>query len=154
MNKPIDPERELKVQILSLEYEALRADILMRASARYQFLGFTTAAAAILATAAGSRSLGAGVWILVVLAAGIFMFGFASFWYLGSYVAVLSERVAEIESRINELVPVDPSHRQLLSWESDNQRRTRVDRWLMGHWTKAARWAPPSRIKGSGDSNP
>jgi hypothetical protein len=50
MSNPADTDRELKVQVLSLEYQTLRGSILMRTSARYQFLGFTTAAAEILAT--------------------------------------------------------------------------------------------------------
>jgi hypothetical protein len=124
-------DRDLKVQVLSLEYETLRADMLMRTSSRYQFLGFVTAAAAILATGAGHLSLGPGVWFLAILAGGIFLLGLASFWYQGTYVARMSMKVAEIENRINDLVPVEPG--KLLGWESDHQRRSRFDQWVLGH---------------------
>jgi hypothetical protein len=153
MSNPVDPDRELKVQVLSLEYQTLRGSILMRTSARYQFLGFTTAAAAILATGAGSRSFGAEVWFLAILAGGIFLFGAGSFWYLGSEIAYQSRRVAEVERRINGLVPVDSDHGPLLSWDSDHQRRTRFDQWFWGHRVSEKR-AMSNPISSSKASDP
>jgi hypothetical protein len=122
-------ERGLKLQVLSLEYETLRAEMLTRTASRYQFLGFTTAGAAILATVADRLSLVPGVWFLAILAGGIFLSGLASFWVLGRDLVLLSVRVAGIESRINDLVPGNP---RILSWESDHQRRTRFARWVLG----------------------
>ena len=79
MSKQAVPESDLKVQVLSLEYETLRNAILMKISSSYQFLGFTVAAAAILATGAGHLSLNSGGWFLAILAGGIFILGIVSF---------------------------------------------------------------------------
>ena len=42
-------------------------------------------------------------------------------------------RVAEIEKRINSLVPAEPGQQRLLSWELYYQRRNRFDQWGLGH---------------------
>ena len=128
--------RDVEVQVLSLEYQTLRDEVLVRISSRYQFLGFTTAAAALLATGSGSLVSGPREWLLPVLAGVIFVLGIVWYWYLGATIAMLSQRIAEIESRINSLVPADPT---LLSWESSHQRRTLFDRWVHGYWLRTGR---------------
>jgi hypothetical protein len=134
-------ERDRVLQVLTLEYETLRAEILMRTSARYQFLGFITAAAAILATGIGNPSFGLREWVLASLAGVVFIFGLISFWQLGTHVAHLSARVARIEKRINALVPADPGTPELLTWESDHQNRTPFDRLVLGHRFPRRRWS-------------
>jgi hypothetical protein len=131
MDKQSVSERELKVQVLSLEYQTLRAAIMNQTAASYQFLGLATTAAAILATGAGHLSFSSGGgWFLAILAGGIFVFGAGSYRLLRMYVAFLSQRVAVIEEKINNLVP---GEERLLSWESDRQNRSRSERWLVGH---------------------
>jgi hypothetical protein len=136
-----DRERDHVLQVLTLEYETLRAEILMRTSARYQFLGFITAAAAILATGVVGSSSGVTEWLLATLAGVVFIFGLLSFWQLGSDVAHLSARVAKIETRINRLMPSEPGTPALLSWESDHQHRPLFDRWVLGHRFPKRRWS-------------
>jgi hypothetical protein len=51
-----DAERDRSLQVLMLEYGTLRTEILMRLSARYQFIGFITAAAALIGVAIGYSS--------------------------------------------------------------------------------------------------
>lgn len=53
---------EEHVQVLALEYQTLRADLQTRSAARFQFLGFVTSAAAILATGLGHSTVGSGGW--------------------------------------------------------------------------------------------
>jgi hypothetical protein len=132
-------DRDLQVQVLSLEYQALRAEILVLTSSRYQFLGFTTAAGAILATGAGHLFSGLGGWLLVALGGGIFVFGVAYFYYLGRGIASLSAQIADIENRINNLVPANPGDRALLSWESGHQNRSFLQRWVYGYRLSAKR---------------
>jgi len=153
MGKQEAMESDTRVQILSMEYDTLRAEILMLISSRYQFLGFATAAAAILATGAGHLSLGPGVWFLAILAGGIFFFGVGSFWYLGNRIALISMRVARIEDRINGLVPAGPGNPKLLSWESEHQRRGRISRWVLGYWI-SERQAGGSQSGNSRPSDP
>jgi hypothetical protein len=124
-------ERDRALQVLALEYQALRAEILMQASARYQFLGFLTAAAALLATGIGRSFLGLGTWVLAGLAGGVFVFGVICFRMLGQEITRISARVAEIENRINGLVPAQPGTRSFMSWESDHQNRTRLERLVL-----------------------
>lgn len=133
MNKQSVSERDLKVQVLSLEYQTLRAAIMMRTSSSYQFLGLATAAAAILASGAGGLSFSSRGWFLVILAGGVFAFGVGGFRTLGKQVAFQSKRVAEIEDRINALVPAETGEPKLLSWELDHQHRSRFERLVIGH---------------------
>jgi hypothetical protein len=119
----VDTDRIL--QVLAMEYESLNAQINTRLSARYQFLGFLTAGAAILAAASGHSIFSTGTWVLAILAAGVFALGVSCFWYLTRNIAILSNRVADIEERINKLVPVESDDApKLLSWESDRQGQT------------------------------
>jgi hypothetical protein len=138
-------ERDRVLQVLSLEYETARAELLMRSSARYQFLGFTTAAAALLGSGIGHPALGLGTWILGSLAAGVFILGLASFWWLGRDITYISARVADIEHRINEIVPMEPGAPKLLSWESDHQHRTKFERFFLGLPSLEAKTERPTR---------
>jgi hypothetical protein len=114
------------IQILSLEYQALSAQITTRLLGRFQTVGFLIAAAAITASTIGEGHyhLRGGVWISVFLAASIFGLGLVGVWMQGRNIAAVASRIADIEARINELVPADP---RLLNWELDlRQRRTFV----------------------------
>jgi hypothetical protein len=116
-------DRDRVVQVLSLEYQTLRADILVRAQGRYQFLGLMTTAAALLISGAfGGSAFGGKTWIPITLAVGVFTFGLAPYLLLGRHSVRLRARVAEIEKRINALTPEHGST-ALLSWESDRQQR-------------------------------
>jgi len=59
-----DAESDRVLQVLALEYTTLRAEILMRINARYQFVGFITTAAALTGVGIGYSS-GFKVWLLV-----------------------------------------------------------------------------------------
>jgi hypothetical protein len=127
----VDIDRIL--QVLTMEYQSLNAQIIARLSARYQFLGFLTAGSAILAAASGHPIFNSGTWVLATLAVGVFALGLFCFWYLGRNMAILSARVAGIEERINELISSESSNvSKLLSWESDRQRRTSIGLFLEG----------------------
>jgi hypothetical protein len=127
----VDTDRILHV--LTMEYESLNAQIVTRLSARYQFLGFLTAGAAILAAASGHSIFSTGTWVLAALAAGVFAFGVACFWYLTRNIAILASRVADIEERINKLVHAESADApRLLSWESDRRRQTSFSLFLQG----------------------
>jgi hypothetical protein len=119
---------EERVQILALEYQTLRADLQTRSAARFQFLGFVTAAAAILATGLG-HSTGPTTYVLEILGALLFIVGVISFWLQGKDQARISAHIVEIERRINQLVPSQPN---LLTWETRHQERSRFDRWILG----------------------
>lgn len=116
-------QNDRAVQILSLEYQALRDEMVMRLSSRYQFLGFTTTAAALLTAAGGTSPLGLNKWLISALAAGVFIFGLACFFILGRIVANLTVRIADIEQRINALGPVQPGEPALLSWVTEHEQR-------------------------------
>ncbi|WP_406393685.1 hypothetical protein OG806_24705 [Streptomyces sp. NBC_00882] len=113
-----------RVIVLALEYQSLRSDLVMRSAARFHFLGFVTASAAILATGLGSWHLS-----LVSLGATLFVIGLTIFWLQGREQAAISTKIAEIEKRINDLVPADPN---LLSWETAHQERSFFDYWILG----------------------
>jgi len=121
------------LQVLAMEYQSLNAQIVARLSARYQFLGFLTAGAAILAAASGHPIFSAGTWVLGILAIGVFIFGLFCFWYLGRTIAILAARIADIEKRVNKLVPAESADApRLLSWELDQRGRTGISLFLLG----------------------
>jgi hypothetical protein len=121
--------RDCMIHVLSLEYQTLRAEILVRTSGRFQFLGLMTVAATLLATAAFSRPLfSASNWIAGILAIVVFAFGLMNFWILGLQIFSLSARVAEIENRINALAPAQTVFSELLNWELSLQKRSRLRR--------------------------
>jgi hypothetical protein len=125
----VDADTDRLIQVLSLEYNSLSAQIMSRMSARYQFLGFLTAGAAILAAASSRPAFSGGTWLLGSLAIMVFAFGCFCFWYLGRMVVRQSAHLAAIEQRINELVPAEPS---LLTWESSHQKDSGLVDILMG----------------------
>lgn len=123
---PTDIDRIL--QVLFVEYAALNAKMTTRTSARYQFLGFITAGAAILATGTGSSFSGQRTWILVGLAIATFIFGLASFWLLGRAITRMSDRVADIEGQINSLIPGE-----YLSYHLAGQQQRGLWTFILGY---------------------
>jgi hypothetical protein len=100
---------------------------------RFQFLGFMTTAAALLASGAlGHSAFGGQTWLAVMLAVGVFTFGLACFLILGRQMVRLSARVAKIENRINALMSAEYGTPILLSWESDHQRRGPLQKLILG----------------------
>ena len=118
-----DAERDRFLQVLTLEYETLRAEILARLSARYQFIGFITAATALIGVAIGYSS-GFKVWLLTAMAIIVLATGFYGYYRMVVQGRIVSARVAQIEARINKLVPVEPGAPNLLSWESEHPRES------------------------------
>jgi hypothetical protein len=125
-------EQDRLLQVLSMEYETLRSKMHVKSTARFQFLGLTTAGAAIFATGFGQSFGKPAAWVLLAVSAGVLVFGLGAFWRLGRDEAILSHRLAEVERRINRLVPPPENEPELLRWESDHQSRSFVDRWLLG----------------------
>jgi hypothetical protein len=115
-----DSDLDRKLQVLSLEYGTLREENLMRFSARYQFIGFVTAATALIGVAIG-YSTGFKVWLLMALAVTVLALGLYGYCRMVINGRLLSARIAKIEERINELVPPAPGSPNLLSWESEHQ---------------------------------
>lgn len=121
------------IQVLGMEYQYLTAQIIARLSARYQFLGFLTAAAAILAVASSHPFFSGGTYVLASLAGAVFLFGLICYWSLGRFIATLSVRVARIERRINELFPDGDGHSKvLLSWETERRELRSIGQFIQG----------------------
>jgi hypothetical protein len=125
-DRGIRPERtgvgsDRIVQVLSLEYCTLREEILVRATARYQFVGLVTGATGLIAAGIGLSGYGTGTWILAGLAAAVIGVGLYGYFRMRSHVIAISAHVAQLESRLNALVPAEAGHASLLSWESDHQ---------------------------------
>jgi len=93
-----DANRDRILQVLALEYGTLRTEILMRLSARYQFVGFITAAAALVGVGIGYSS-GPKTWLLVTLALAVLYVGFHGYYRMVYYGRLVSVRIAEIEDR-------------------------------------------------------
>jgi hypothetical protein len=120
-----DGNRRDIIQILSLEYQILREETVLRTTGRFQFLGLMTTAAALLTTGIfGSSSFKNQTWIAASLALLVFLFGVVCFVYLGRQRGVALMQVAALEKRINALVQAEPGYSMILSLE-----RNRV------HWT-------------------
>jgi hypothetical protein len=120
---------DVHVEVLALEYQSLRSDLVMRSAARFQFLGFVTASAAILATGLGGSHSHQATVVLVWLGGVLFILGLASFWVQGREQAIISARIADIEQEINGRVPGKP---ELLKWETDHQKRSPFNYWILG----------------------
>ena len=128
-----DAAHDRIVKVLSLEYQTLREEILLRTSGRFQFLGLMTTAAAILSTVLfGNSIFGRQSWIAATLAAIVFGFGLLCFAYLGRTRVHVSIRIAAIEKRINALVPSESGHSAVLTWESEHQHRNVFQRLKLG----------------------
>ena len=108
------------LQVLALEYGTLREEILMRLNARYQFVGFVTGAAGLIGVGIGYSS-GLKIWLLVALGVAVLALGIYGYFRMQYYGYLVSARIAQIEDRINKLVPVEPGTRSLLSWESEHR---------------------------------
>lgn len=120
-----DENREYLIRVLSLEYQTLREEILIRTSGRFQFLGLMTTAAALLTTGVFSSSVfKSQTWISAGLAVLVFTFGVACFVYLGRQRALAFAKVVALEIRINALVPAEHGYSAVLTRESDRE-----------HWT-------------------
>ena len=122
-NSSIDEkDREFLIHVLSIEYQALRQEIQDRTSGRYQFLGLTTTAAALLATGIfGSPVFGGQVWIAASLATIVFTLGVACFVYLGRLRELTIIETAALERRINALLPAEPGFSAVLTWASGHR---------------------------------
>jgi len=112
-----------------MEYEALNARMVARISARFQFLGFLTAGAAILAAGTGHSLPFQGTWILAI---GVFILGLVSFWGMGRTITALSRHLAEVENGINELIATEPNASKLLHWHLDKLGRGGLLAFLLG----------------------
>ena len=116
------------IDVLGLEYQSLRSDLIMRSGARFQFLGFITASAAILATGLGDSHSSLETHVLVGLGIALFIFGLITFWLQGREQALISAEIARIEQKLNNLVQ-KPG---LLSWETTHQERSFFNCWILG----------------------
>jgi hypothetical protein len=144
-----------RVQILSMEYKALRSDLQMRSSARFQFLGLVTAAAAVLATGLGSSHAGRTTLILEILACVLFVLGLVAFWRQGRDQARISFYISRLEDRINSLVPPESGKAGLLRWEAMNQKRSNINKWILGlDLTEKARADIEKYLVPDGDTAP
>jgi hypothetical protein len=115
-----DEDRKSIVQALSLEYQTLREETLVRTSGRFQFLGLMTTAAALLTTGIFSSSVfKSQVWISAILAALVFAAGVICFVYLGRQRELVLIKIAAIENRVNALLPAEPGFSTVLSLESN-----------------------------------
>jgi hypothetical protein len=115
-----------RIAVLTAAYQSLREDMQVRSAARFQFLGFVTAAAAVLAAGLGRLPAGTTL-VLEILAAVLFAAGLATFWVSGRQQARISWRAAQIEAAINQALGGD----KLLTWETDSQDRSFFDRYFL-----------------------
>lgn len=121
----IDGDRKDIIKLLSLEYQTLREETVLRTSGRFQFLGLMTTAAALLTTGAFNSSASRiQAWIAGSLAALVFVFGVTCFIYLGRQRGLALVRLAALEKRINSLVQAEPGYSAVLSLESTRIRWT------------------------------
>jgi hypothetical protein len=120
-----DENRRDIIQLLSLEYQILREETVLRTTGRFQFLGLMTTAAALLTTGAfGSSSFRSQTWIAASLAMLVLVFGVVCFIYLGRQRGLALMQVAVLEKRINALIQAEPGYSAVLSLESNRVRWT------------------------------
>jgi hypothetical protein len=81
----------------------------------------------------------------VSLGAALFIFGLISFWLQGSEQAAISAKIAHIEERLNGLV----SEPRLLSWETDHQKRSFFNKWVLGLRLPANARTEKTEVKGA-----
>jgi hypothetical protein len=107
----------LVVEVLMHEYDALRAEVLMRAAARFQLLGFMGVAAALL----GTQNINI-TWRITLISLIVIVCGYL--WYVfAGYANACAARQRDIEREINEMLG-----QTVLVWEST--RRTSWDKWI------------------------
>jgi hypothetical protein len=111
-----DADRDRYIQVLALEYQAMRSELTMRLSARYQFVGFITGAAALIGAGIGYSTVGAKTWILAGLAILVIFAGILGFYRMGFHIIHLAGRLATLENRINAIA--EPGAAALLTWAS------------------------------------
>ena len=110
------------IEMLSLEYQKISDEIVVRTSGRFQFLGLMTTAAALLTTGVFSSSVFKGqFWIAAILVISVFSFGVVCFVYLGRQRSTLLRRILDIERRINVLVPPEPGFAAVLTYQSSRK---------------------------------
>lgn len=148
-----DAERDRFLQVLMLEYGTLRAEILTRLSARYQFVGFVTGAAALIGVAIGYSS-GLKVWLLTAVSIAVLAVGFYGYCRMIVRGKLISARIAEIEDRINRLVPAEPGTPNLLSWESEHKSEPFISVLFDYRQLRLHMKSVKAPSDGSADSNP
>src|SRR4051794_6668505 len=87
------------VNVLSLEYQTLRSELLTRAAFRYQMLTIAPATVAIAASLAGRGTVPA--WVIGVLVFVALLASTAAWWDAGRIIGRLSTQIAYIEKKIN-----------------------------------------------------
>jgi hypothetical protein len=120
------------IEALALEYQSLRDELLTRTTGRFQFLGLTATAAALLVSGIGGTGHGLGLWPSVGLAVAVLGLGLGNFFNLGRDILRLSARIAQIEQRINGLLPVPGDGQDVLIWETNRQQRSLFERAVLG----------------------
>jgi hypothetical protein len=125
-----DEDKQI-VEVLALEYSALRSDILHRSAARYSLLGvFLGVAAVLVALIDNSDKISwwpTGVVILIIYVGTVAL----SYLDAGRSIGRLSNRLVELEDAINR--KMGRSAQPLLVWERMQQEdRGFVSRVLMG----------------------
>jgi fatty acid desaturase len=129
-------DNEQLIQVLSLEYQALRDEMMVRTSGRFQFFGLMTTAAALLVAGLGNLASGPGIWVSGALAMAVFVLGLIFFFTLGHHIVQLSARIAQIERKINALLPSQPDGQGVLSWESEHQQRGLLSGIVYGYFSR------------------
>ncbi len=99
------------VDVLLHEYDTLRAEVLSRATARFQLLGFVGIAAALLGTQNIGTAWRTGL-IIATLAGAVVIW-----WRFAYYIKTCAVRLREIEEEINNRVG-----ERVLVWESSLPR--------------------------------
>ena len=114
-----DSEDRVVVDVLGMEYSALRADIVHRSSVRFSMLPVGLGVFALFAALVEvSKSI--PDWLLWSILGLYLLISLASWWNAGRSIGRLSNRLVELESEINRLMG---SKEPLLRWEADEQRR-------------------------------
>jgi hypothetical protein len=109
------------LQVLAMEYETLRVKILMCATAAINLSDSLQQPQLSLEPALACRPNGLKACILVGLAAIVLAIGVYGYDRMRYHLILLSARIAQIEDRINNLVPSRPGSPKLISWESEHQ---------------------------------
>jgi hypothetical protein len=131
------PAADRAIDVLRIEYDTLRAEIMGHQSNRFQFLVVsTTVAVAIVAAAHFVKGDATSTWLTASIGFVILAIGYLSFLHMGRAIVALSEGIAIIEARINSIMHhAYGTDADLLRWETARtqqsgprflgQRRTR-----------------------------
>ena len=130
-----ESDRHFYIEVLLHEYDALRAEVVARASSRFQLLGFATAAAAVLGITKEVTNKGFWLWGILIALAVIAIVIWVVFRL---YIHRCAGRLREIEKEIN-----DELKEPALIWETHRlplaQRQRPVVLWGIADAQK--RWA-------------